>query len=630
MDHYLQALPEDWYKQRVSGALIVVVAAFLILFARLYYLQIIEGPELRQRSQNNWFRIQSIPPTRGLIFDRNGELIVENRPCFNVLILPREAKNPGDVLRKLAGLINIAPDDFFARLEEQKGLPSSKPVLLRRDVGRDAMAVIEAHKLDLPGVIVGVEPRRYYVEGRLASHLVGYLSEVSRKELQSGNFSDYRGGDFIGKFGIEKVYEAQLHGKRGRQHVEVNAFGQLTRILKTESATSGNNIHLTLDIRLQRRAESLLEDKVGTILAMDPSNGQVLAMAVRPAFDSNVFVEGMTQASWLELTSHPFRPLQNKALQAQYPPGSTYKIVTAMAGLEEGVITRRTTIFCPGDYEYGDRVFRCWKKDGHGHMSISNALAQSCDVFFYQVGERLGVDRLAQYARACGLGAPTGIDLGHEAKGLVPTSRWKLNHTGVPWRGGETLSVAIGQGFDLVTPVQMLSLVAAVANRGTRLKPLTVKRIESSDGELVKEEVPVPLGKLPASKRTLKIIKRGLVDAVNKPYGTGWIAHIPGLDVAGKTGTAQVVAKGDDEEEEEPEEQKSRHVRDHAWFVAFAPAEAAKLAVVVMIEHGGHGSKAAGPIAKDVIETYLGELQESDVVEFARGGETSGTDEQAL
>ncbi|MBW1896465.1 MAG: penicillin-binding protein 2, partial [Deltaproteobacteria bacterium] len=386
----------------------------------------------------------------------------------------------------------------------------------------------------------------------------------------------------------------------------VNAFGQVTRVLKTEDAIPGMNVFTTIDVNLQRTAEELLEDKVGSIVAMDPTNGHILAMAVRPAFDSNIFVEGLSRELWSELISNPFRPLENKALQAQYPPGSTYKIVTAMAGLEEGLITRRTKIFCGGGYEYGDRVFRCWKKNGHGYMSINSALAQSCDVFFYQVGEWLGVNRLARYARGCGLGAPTGINLGHEAKGLVPTSEWKLKRTGVPWRGGETLSVAIGQGFDLVTPMQMVSLTAAVANGGTRLKPLVVSRIHGPDGELVKEEAPVPLGRLPASEKTLEIIRKGLIDAVNKPSGTGWIARIPGIGMAGKTGTAQVIAKEEDDDEDKPAKPKILRHRDHAWFVAFAPGEDSKVAVVVMIEHGEHGSRTAGPMAKKVIETYLG------------------------
>ncbi|MBW1676610.1 MAG: penicillin-binding protein 2 [Deltaproteobacteria bacterium] len=604
MDSYLHTVDSDWYRQRVSGALICVLAAFLIILVRLYYLQVVEGPEFRRQSQNNCVRLQGIPPPRGLIFDRDGVLLVENRPCFNISIVPREAKNPKGVVNKLAELLDITPEPLFARLAEVRGVRSFKPVLLRRDVSRDVVAIIEAYKLDLPGIVITVEPSRHYLEGKRASHLVGYLGEISGEELKSGCFPDNRIRDFIGRFGVEKAYEPYFHGRRGEQQIEVNALGQLTRVLKTEEATPGNNIYLTLDIRLQRKAEALLSGKVGAAVAMDPSNGHILAMASSPAFDPNVFVEGMTYESWNDLSSNRFRPMENKAIQGQYPPASTYKIVTAIAGLEEGVITEHTRVFCPGYYRYGDRTFRCWKRGGHGFMKITDALVESCDVFFYQVGEKLGVDRLAGYAKACGLGLPTGVDLDKEAKGLVPTSWWKLGRMGVPWQGGETLSVAIGQGFNLVTPIQMLSLISAVANGGIRYKPLVVRRIESSDGSLVKKEVPVPSGRLSVSDKTLEIVKRSLMDAVNKPRGTGWIARIAGIDVAGKTGTAQVVGMEEDNKEN-PVESEHLHLRDHAWFIAFAPAEQPRVAVAVLIEHGGHGSTAAGPIAREMIKTYL-------------------------
>ncbi|MBW2258972.1 MAG: penicillin-binding protein 2 [Deltaproteobacteria bacterium] len=605
MKTYLHTVSGDWYRRRVSGALVLVVAAFLILLGRLYYLQVIEGPELVRQSQSNWFRTQGIPPMRGLIFDRNGVLLVDNRPAFDVSIVPREAKNPEEVIHKLAELIDVAPEPLLTRLVQARKLPSFKPILLETDVSRDNVAIIEAHNLELPGVLVTVEPKRHYIEGARASHLIGYLGEISREELSGGAFPDNRAGDFIGKFGVEKAFESYFHGRRGWQQVEVNAFGRVTRALKTEEALPGNNIHLSLDIELQRLAESLLADKVGTVVAMDPSNGHVLAMAGSPAFDPNAFVEGMTYQSWDELISNPFRAMENKAIQGQYPPGSTYKIVAAIAGLEEEVISPHTKLFCPGQYRYGNRTFRCWKRRGHGFMNLEQALAQSCDVYFYQVGEKLGVDRLAKYAKACGLGSPTGIELDKEAKGLVPTSVWKLSRVGVPWQGGETLSVVIGQGFNLVTPMQMLGLISAVANGGILYKPLVVRRIESPDGSFVKEQGPVPLGKLPVSQQRLHLIRKSLYNAVNKPGGTAWGSRIPGIGMAGKTGTAQVVGMPEDGEETS-DENKILRFRDHAWFIAYAPAKDPQIAVVVLIEHGGHGSSGAAPLAKKIVEKYLG------------------------
>jgi penicillin-binding protein 2 len=611
MNTYLHSVRGDWYRRRISGVLVLVVAAFLVLLGRLYYLQVIEGPELVRQSQSNWFRIQGIPPMRGLIFDRDGVLLVDNRPAFDISIVPREAKNPEEVVQKLAALIGVPPEPLLTKLLQARGLPSFRPIELKTDVSRDDVAVVEAHNLELPGVMVTVQPKRHYIEGSRASHLLGYLGEINREELSGGAFKDNRAGDFIGKFGVEKAFEHYFHGRRGWQQVEVNAFGRVTRVLQTKEAVPGHNIYLSIDIELQRLAESLLEDKVGAIVAMEPSTGYVLAMAGSPDFDPNAFVEGMTYQLWDELTSNPFRPMENKAVQGQYPPGSTYKIVAAMAGLEEHVIGEQTTFYCPGEYRYGDRTFRCWKRRGHGYMKIVPALAQSCDVYFYQVGERLGVDRLAKYAKGCGLGAPTGIELDKEARGLVPTSEWKLKRLGVPWQGGETLSVVIGQGFNLVTPIQMVSLTSAVANGGRRYKPLVASRIESPDGLFVKAQEPVILGKLPVSNYGLHLIKAGLYNAVNKPGGTAWRSRIPGVGMAGKTGTAQVIGMPEDDEKLSEKEVHFLH-RDHAWFVAYAPDKAPRIAVTVLIEHGGHGSSGAAPLAKQIIEKYL-EIETGDV-----------------
>ncbi|MCK4390562.1 MAG: penicillin-binding protein 2 [Desulfobacterales bacterium] len=610
-DTYLNAVDGNWYRQRLSGTVICVFAVFLVLLARLYYLQIIKGSEYRRLSENNCIRLQSIPPPRGLIYDCHGELIVDNRPSFNVSVVLEDAKNPRRVVTTLAKLLNIGPETLLAKIEEAKGWPSFKPLILARDLGRDAIAVVEAHKLDLPGIMVTVEPMRHYVEGKRASHLIGYLSEISREELKSGSFRDSGIGDFIGKFGVERAFEPYLHGKRGKRQIEVNVLGQCTRILKTEEAIPGNNIYLTLDMGLQRTAEALLVGKAGTALAMDPSNGYILAMASSPAFDSNAFVEGMTFEAWNKLASNEFRPMENKAIQGQYPPGSTYKIVTTIAGLEEEVIDENTKYYCPGYHRYGNRIYRCWKRSGHGFVNIIDALAQSCDVFFYQVGEKVGVDRLARYAKGCGLGVPTGINVDNEAVGLVPTSAWKLRSKGEPWQGGETLSVAIGQGANLVTPIQMVSLVAAVANGGTRYKPLLVERIVAADDSPIHIGMPEPLGRLPASDKTLRLLRTGLVDAVNKRTGTGWIVRLAGSQVAGKTGTAQVVAMKHKEDQNGLESTPFRF-RDHAWFVGFAPAEKPRIAVAVLVEHGGHGASGAGPIARQMIKTYLGALKIED------------------
>jgi penicillin-binding protein 2 len=322
-----------------------------------------------------------------------------------------------------------------------------------------------------------------------------------------------------------------------------------------------------------------------------------------PSFDQNAFVDGMSHKQWNSLISNPLRPMENKAIQGEYPPASAYKIITAIAGLEEGIIDKNTTFYCPGYYKYGNRVYRCWRRGGHGSVNIFKALAESCDVFFYQVGQKLGVDRLAFYAKACGLGTPTGINLDNEAAGLIPTAAWKKRRTGVAWQKGETLSVAIGQGFNLTTPLQMLVLTSAVANGGTRYKPLILESVKTVSGDIVIQGKKKAVGKLPAGKTTLEIIKKGLWEVVNNPKGTGRIARIKGIEISGKTGTAQVVGRTNDRIQSETDIPK--HHIPHAWFVAYAPSVDPQIAVAVLVEHGGHGSSAAAPIAREIIRIYL-------------------------
>jgi len=606
---YLKTADSGWYRQRLTCVALCVVAVFVVLIARLFYLQIIEGEEFRRLSENNCIRLQSIEPPRGLIYDRNGILIVDNCPFFDLTVVLKDARPVEHTIEKLFQYINIPASDLKRKIKYGKGISFYTPVVLKQDIGRDALAVIEAHKFDLSGVGVKVRPRRHYINRRSAAHLIGYLGEINSNELKSGKYPGCRAGDFIGKFGVEKAYEDFLRGKHGGRQVEVNATGQVVRILETVEAQAGHNIFLTIDQPLQQKAEELLEGVAGAVVAMDPTTGDILAMASSPSFDQNAFVKGMSHEEWNSLISNPFRPMENKAVQAEYPPASTYKIITAIAGIEEGIIDENTTFYCPGHYKYGDREFRCWKKTGHGSVNVIRALAESCDVFFYQVGQKLGVDRLAWYAKACGLGSPTGINLDNEASGLIPTAAWKNRYTGIAWQKGETLSIAIGQGYNLVTPIQMLVLISAVANNGKIYTPSIIKKIETAEGKLVHDvnnshENGKPAGRLPAGPQTLKLVKKGLLEAVNKRYGTARIAHIDGIDISGKTGTVQLVSRKTNDNT--CEEDRASHLKAHAWFVAYAPSDNSKIAVVVIVEHGEHGSSAAAPIARELISTYLG------------------------
>ena len=603
MDKYLKTADTEWYKQRIAGVIICVLAAFVVIFIRLIYLQVIRGSEFRRLSLNNSIRLQSIDPPRGRLYDRNRNLLVDNRPSFDVRITLKDAEPIASTLAKLSQHINIPADALMSKIKQSEGVSAYKPLLLSQDIGRDALAAVEVHKFDLPGISVNVNLLRNYIYERSAAHLIGYLSEINSEELKSGAYPDLRSGDLIGKFGAEKVYENHLRGKRGGRQVEVNADGLVVRILKTVDAEPGHNVYLTIDKELQRRSEALLDGVVGAAVAIEPDSGRILALASSPTFDQNSFVGGITRPKWDSLISNPFRPMSNRAIQGEYAPGSTYKIITALAGLEEGVIDTETTFFCPGHYRFGNRVYRCWKKGGHGIVDILKAIEESCDVFFYQVGQRLGVDRLAWYAKAAGLGSPTGIFLDQEARGLIPTAAWKKRRTGVPWQKGETLSIAIGQGFNLATPLQMAVLAAAVANGGKRYRPMILNSIQLADGQILQEREPKLAGKIPVSRSTLDLVKLGLWRVVNAENGTARGSRLEDIDISGKTGTTQVISR----KEDDPiaEEDVPIHLRAHAWFVGYAPSEKPTIAVAVVVEHGEHGSGAAAPIAREMIKTYL-------------------------
>ncbi|MEE4609062.1 MAG: penicillin-binding protein 2 [Desulfobacteraceae bacterium] len=598
--HYLKSADADWYRRRLNGAMLIVLVAFLTLGLRLFHLQVVQGEEYRRLSENNCIRLQGIDPPRGLILDRQGRLLVDNRPSFNLVMVPRDAKPVAATLGRLAAGAGLDLEELAQTTERARS--AYRPVVLRADIDRDLLAAVEARRYDLPGVTVEVKALRRYVYGDSAGHLLGYMGEINAEELAGGRYPGCRGGDYIGKFGIEKNCERFLRGQPGGRQVEVDARGQVIRVLKTVDAVPGHNVVLTIDQRLQAVAERFLGDNAGAVVAVDPANGEVLVLASRPGFDPNAFVGGINRQDWQALVENPQRPMENKAIQATYPPASTYKIVTAMAGLEEGVIDARSNFFCPGQLRYGNRSYRCWKRVGHGHLNVVEAISQSCDVFFYQVGIKLGVDRLARYARSCGLGSRTEVGLDHEDAGLIPTASWKKSRFGVAWQGGENLSVAIGQGFNLVTPMQMAMLIAAIGNGGAVYQPQLVRAVESADGQMIEQGDAVVKGRIAVGARHLALIQEGLWRVVQGDRGTARAVRLEGIDISGKTGTAQVFSrKGETERKGEVAD----HLKDHAWFVAYAPSQAPKIAVAVILEHGEHGSSAAAPVARAVIQAYL-------------------------
>ena len=581
-----------------------VIVVFSVLVLRLWFLQIVHGPGYRTQSENNRIQLQDTPAFRGMIFDRNGDLLVDNRPSYDLYIVPEQMQDQKGLLKSLEVLTAINPEQVQTKLKKAIRKHPFKPILVQKNLSRDELAVLETHLFNLPGIMIQVKPQRHYVYGKLAPHLIGYLGEISERQLNSGRYPDNKPGDLIGKYGVEGKWDKFLNGLRGGEQVEVDAAGRKLRVISRKPPIPGYNLSLTIDKNLQVGAEKVLRDKKGAIVAMNPNNGEILALASGPTYDPNLFVEGIDEAEWKNIVSSKDSPLQNRAISGQYPPGSVFKIVVALGGLEERVIDPQEEIFCDGTYTLGNRTYRCWKERGHGKISFHRAMVESCDIYFYRMGTRLGVDRIARYAKKLGLGKKTGFTLDYEEEGLVPTRKWKLKRWGTQWEAGETLSLAIGQTFLLVTPLQMVSLISAIFNGGRLYQPNVIQWVGKDERKFYQFK-PTLMNQFKAKKEHMDLIKGALIGAVNELRGTGTKATVKGLHVAGKTGTAQVINL--EIEENFGEESNIPHkFRDHAWFVAIAPAERPRLALAILIEHGGHGGSAAAPVAKDMFEAYFG------------------------
>ncbi|MDR9500537.1 MAG: penicillin-binding protein 2 [Desulfurivibrionaceae bacterium] len=591
-------------KKRVEITIIVMVTFIAILVVRLWYLQIHEGEKYADMALNNRVRQLQIVAPRGNILDRHNRIIISNRPLFNILWTRDDAKDPDLVLKKMAGILQEDISDVLARIRKVGSHPKFVPIRLKEDVTWETVTFVENHRLELPGIRIEAVPSRKYNYNNLASHLLGYLAEINIKELQNKSSSVYMGGDQIGKMGLEKIFDTQLRGEKGQRLFEVDVHGLEQQQLKLTEPLPGHDLQLTIDLDLQQIAEKEMEGKAGAVIAMDVKTGGLLVLASAPSLNLEEFIGGISQKSWDKIVHDPLKPLLDKTMQGQYPPGSTYKMVTALAGLMEGVITPETTYDCNGSFTLHGHRYGCWKRWGHGKdINLEQALAESCDVYFYHIGQEVGVDKLAIYAKSLGLGEKSGIILENEKAGLVPTKEWKKRKKNERWQQGETVSVSIGQGFNLATPLQITRMTAAIANGGTLYTPQVVLAIKDQDGATLQEFPPQQSGQAFSTARELKLINKGLVAAVNGEHATGGSAKMETIMVAGKTGTAQVVRLEHYSEAEE--EDVPNRFRDHAWFTCYAPAENPEIAVTVLNEHGGHGGSAAAPIAKAVLEAYF-------------------------
>jgi penicillin-binding protein 2 len=597
----------DALKRRIIVAGLIVLFFAAIIFARLWFLQIYKGGEYRDRADNNRVRMREIAAPRGNILDAKGREMVTNRPSFNVVLVREDSNDVDKLLKKLASSLDLDISELWKKLRDAGGKPRHIPVRLLEDVDWETLAYVENHNQEFPGIRIETIPARVYHYENLAAHAIGYLGEISKKELEARDPNIYAGGDLVGKMGLESLREADLRGEKGSSSSEVNARGFEQQLLKNEEPLPGNDIQLTIDTELQKVAEDLMDagDKAGAVVAMEVKTGRMLVLASNPVLPLNQFVGGISHKNWNALLENSKHPLINKVVQAQYPPGSTYKMITAMAGLNSGVIDKDTVFYCPGHYTFAKRRYHCWKRGGHGAVNLNRAISESCDVYFYQVGLRVGVDKLAEMANKFGLGHKSGIEMEHEKSGLTPTKEWKKKRYNKRWQDGETLSIAIGQGFNLVTPLQICLLTATIANGGKQYFPQIIEKVTDPDGRVLEQFEPVVADELKNEDAFLTLIRTGMEEVVQGKRGTARNVRIKGLTIGGKTGTAQVVRLK--QYKHLKEEDIPYKYRDHAWFTCYAPADDPEIAITVLVEHGLHGGSVAGPIARSLLETYFAE-----------------------
>lgn len=604
------------HKGRAAIITNLIILSFLIIVMRLWYLQIYKGDVLYKYSLENRLRKEVVKAPRGLIFSRNNQLVVNNIPRFDAIVTPQYLKNKEVTLIKLASTLSMPITSIKKILKKNSSQARYRAVVVKKNISQKEVAVLETEAAKMPGVSVDTFISREYKDAEVGGHLFGYIGEISQTQLPKYRKRDnfhYKLGDFIGKAGIEERFDLDLRGDDGFQFMEVDARGRMKRVVSSENlfvdienkpATPGNNIRLTIDRDMQVAAFKALEGKVGGAVAVDVKTGEILTMVSRPSFDPSKFSRGLTSEYWASLVNNTNNPLRDRNIQDHFSPGSTFKTITALAALEEGIVTPETEWKCGGSFKFGRRYYHDWKRGGHGMTNVYKALRRSVDVYFYKIATLLDIDILAKYARSLGFGRKTGITLPRETSGLIPTKEWKKKRNGEDWQKGETLSCAIGQSFVLVTPLQLAMAYSSIANGGTLYRPHLIKEIFNNNGEILKKVSPEIVMKAEFKKENLDAVRKGLYQVANMQGGTAWWHRGRGIRMAGKTGTSQVISMTKDELFSKCEEMpyKNRH---HGLFAAFAPYDDPKVAVAVIVEHGCHGSSAAAPVAKEIITTYM-------------------------
>tara|TARA_Y100000588_G_scaffold325775_1_gene359768 strand:+ start:3119 stop:5002 length:1884 start_codon:yes stop_codon:yes gene_type:complete len=577
-------------------------AMLCVIGGQLYNLQVLQSQKYLRKADENRINIRVLPPRRGRILDRNGRVLADNKVTYRLVLVAEQSGDVEGVLDALSTIVSISESERSRILLDVRQRRSFIPVTIRRHLAWSEVARIEMDAPYLPGVSVEGGESRHYLMGSSFAHVIGYVGAASKSDTLADALLEVPGFS-VGKFGVEKGYEASLRGRSGNIQVEVNAHGRVIRELQRDEGTSGNDIFLTLDAALQEFVAQRLGSESASATLLDVKTGECLAMVSTPSFDPNIFVEGFSERQWKDIISNRRSPLSNKAVSGLYPPGSVFKLIVAAAALEFGVSNPRFEVDCKGHVQLGNRDFHCWKKGGHGALSLSQAIAQSCDVYFYNLALKVGVNRVAEMAKRLGLGVLSGLDLPGEKAGLIPTPDWKRAMYGDPWQQGDTFNTAIGQGYVLTTPLQLAIMTARLVNGGLFIKPRLVKSSGIAQGAEGRDQEAVP--KIEISAETLSVIKKSMFEAVNKVKGTAYKARIQEVPymMGGKTGTIQVrqITAAERAEGVVKNEDRPWEHRDHALFVGYAPVEDPKYAVAVVVEHGGSGSSMAAPMAHDIL-----------------------------
>jgi len=613
----------DRYRTFSRRAVILFGGKFVFmsgLVGRMYYLQVVEGDRYKTLADDNRISLKLLAPPRGQIVDRFGRPMAVNQQNYRILMIPENVPDVDQTLTALSTIVPISDGEKNRILREIKRRRRFLPIIIRENLSWPQVARIEANSLELSGLVIDVGESRFYPDGDAVAPVIGYVAGVAEKEFTGDPLLELPGFR-IGKAGMEKVHDLALRGKGGTSQVEVNAVGREIRELERAEGQPGSEAWLTIDRELQNFVSRRLGEESASAVVMDVHTGEVLSLASTPSFDPNAFNRGLSRAEWNKLITNPRTPLNNKAIAGQYAPGSTFKMIVALAALEKGVISPHTRVFCSGHMEFGNATFHCWKKEGHGSMDLVSAIAQSCDVYFYEIARKTGIDRIASMARRLGMGQVLNVGLPGEKKGLIPTRAWKKQAKGTSWQQGETVLAGIGQGFILTTPLQLAVMVSRLVNGGRAVVPSLTRQVVSHAGGDPESLVPAGFSDIGVHPTHLDIMARAMSAVTNTPLGTAYKARIADRDYAmgGKTGTVQVrrITKAERETGVLKNEELPWHERDHAVFVGYAPVSAPRYAVSVIVEHGGSGSSGAAPIARDILR----EVQRRDPSREVSGGQ---------